>query len=225
MREIVLDTETTGLDPADGHRIIEIGCVELFNHVPTGAEGERRWLIDPERDIPPDASRIHGITAETVKGQPKFAKIVDDVLAFIGDSPLVIHNAEFDIGFMNAELARLERPPLALARTVNTLRMARHKFPGAPASLDALCKRFAIDLTERDKHGALIDAKLTAEVYIHLLGGRQQGLALTGPARRSGPIDAARADIRPPRPHAPSEAELAEHQAFIAKLKNPVWGQ
>jgi len=224
MREVVFDTETTGLDPAEGHRIIEIGCVELINHVPTGTAGERRWLIDPERDIPMEASRVHGITAATVKGQPKFAAIIDEVLAFIADAPLVIHNAEFDIGFMNAELAKIERPLLALSRTVNTLRLARHKFPGAPASLDALCKRFAIDLAEREKHGALIDAKLTAEVYINLLGGRQQGLALAGPARRSGQIDAPR-DVRAPRAHAPSDEELAAHQAFVAKLKNPVWGQ
>lgn len=224
MREVVVDTETTGLDPAEGHRILEIGCVELINHVPTGGAGERRWLIDPERDIPEDASRVHGITAEVVRGQPIFSKIAEDFLRFIGDAPLVIHNADFDIGFLNAELARIGREALALSRAVNTLRMARHKFPGAPASLDALCKRFGIDLDVREKHGALIDAKLTAEVYINLLGGRQQGFALTGPTRRSGPADSAQA-IRPPRPHAPSEAELAEHQAFVAKLKNPVWGQ
>lgn len=224
MREIVLDTETTGLEPQDGHRVLEIGCVELFNHVPTGSAGERRWLIDPERDIPSDASRVHGITAETVRGQPIFAKVVDELFSFIADSPLVIHNADFDIGFLNAELARIGRAALPLSRAVNTLRMARHKFPGAPASLDALCKRFGIDLDGREKHGALIDAKLTAEVYVNLLGGRQQGLALAGPTRRSGPIEAAR-EIHASRPHAPSEAELAAHRAFVAKLKNPVWGQ
>jgi DNA polymerase-3 subunit epsilon len=224
MREVVLDTETTGLDPLEGHRIIEIGCVELQNHMPTGGAGERRWLIDPERDVPDEAARVHGLTTAALRGQPVFAKIVDELLDFVADAPLVIHNAEFDIGFLNAELARLGRPALSLSRTINTLRMARHKFPGAPASLDALCKRFGIDLDVRDKHGALIDARLTAEVYINLLGGRQQGLAFAGPTRRAGPIEQAR-ELRQPRPHAPSEAELAAHQAFVAKLKNPIWSQ
>lgn len=224
MREVVLDTETTGLDPAQGDRIVEIGLVELDNHMPTGPAGERRWLIDPERDVPEEASRVHGITRDMLRGQPIFAKIADDFLNFIGDLPLVIHNADFDIGFINAELERIGRAPLALGRAVNTLRMARHKFPGAPASLDALCKRFDIDLAGRDKHGALIDAKLTAEVYVNLLGGRQQGLALAGPARRGGPVEATR-DARPLRPHAPDDAEAAAHAAFVASLKNPVWNQ
>mgnify|MGYP003349521716 CR=1 FL=1 len=176
MREIVLDTETTGLDPSAGHRIIEIGCLELASHVPTGKS--LHYLIHPERDIPEDATRIHGITLEQLEGAPVFADIADALLDFIGDAPLVIHNAEFDLRFLNAELARLERPPLAPDRGIDTVSMARRRFPGARVSLDELCRRFNIDLSGRAKHGALIDAELLAHVYLELLGGRQSKLEL-----------------------------------------------
>jgi DNA polymerase-3 subunit epsilon len=172
MREIVLDTETTGLDPASGHRIVEIGCVELYNHVPTGRTLQR--LINPERPMPEAAFLVHGHSDEVLAKQPVFAKVVDELLEFIGDAPLVIHNAAFDMGFLNAELALLKREAIPDARAIDTVSMARRKFPGAPASLDALCKRFSIDLSARDKHGALLDAQLLAEVYLAMTAG--QGL-------------------------------------------------
>jgi DNA polymerase-3 subunit epsilon len=177
MREVVLDTETTGLDPAEGHRIIEIGCLELEGHVPTG----RSWrsYLHPERDIPEEAIRIHGLSLEILGAAPVFAAIADDLLAFLGDAPLVIHNAEFDLKFLNAELARLERAPIALGRAVDTVAIAKRRFPGARYSLDELCKRFAIDLSVRAKHGALIDAELLAQVYLELIGGRQVRLELS----------------------------------------------
>lgn len=177
MREVVLDTETTGLDPAEGHRIIEIGCLELEGHVPTG----RSWrsYLHPERDIPEEAIRIHGLSLEILGAAPVFAAIADDLLAFLGDAPLVIHNAEFDLKFLNAELARLERAPIPLGRAVDTVAIAKRRFPGARYSLDELCKRFAIDLSVRAKHGALIDAELLAQVYLELIGGRQVRLELS----------------------------------------------
>ncbi|HTZ37330.1 MAG TPA: DNA polymerase III subunit epsilon, partial [Stellaceae bacterium] len=173
MREVVVDTETTGLDPTLGHRIVEIAALELFHHMPTG----RRFhcYVNPERDMPEDAFAVHGLSAEFLAGHPSFAAVADEFLAFVDGAPLVIHNAEFDIAFLNAELALLGRPPLA-ASFVDTLGMARRRFPGSPASLDALCRRFAIDLTARDRHGAEIDCSLLAAVYIELLGGRQPGL-------------------------------------------------
>ena len=177
MREVVLDTETTGLDPAEGHRIIEIGCLELEGHVPTG----RSWrsYLHPERDIPEEAIRIHGLSLEILGAAPVFAAIADDLLAFLGDAALVIHNAEFDLKFLNAELARLERAPIPLGRAVDTVAIAKRRFPGARYSLDELCKRFAIDLSVRAKHGALIDAELLAQVYLELIGGRQVRLELS----------------------------------------------
>ena len=176
MREIVLDTETTGLDPNTGHRIIEIGCVELINHLPTGREWTQ--FLNPERPLDPAATAVHGITDAMLAGKPVFAEIVEDFLTFLGDAPLVIHNASFDIGFLNAELKRVGFATLPLKRALDTVAMARQKFPGSPASLDALCKRFGIDLATREKHGALIDARLLAEVYLELLGGRQATLTL-----------------------------------------------
>lgn len=225
MREIVLDTETTGLDPNGGHRIVEIGCVELINHLPTGQTFH--VYINPERDIPEDALRVHGITAEFLADKPRFAEVAGDFLAFIGDDPLIIHNAAFDIGFLNAELRRLNHAGLALERAVDTVQVARKRFPGAQASLDALCRRLEIDLSGRDLHGALLDCRLLAEVYLELRGGRQpdlelareraQGIAVTVPVteRRR----------REPRPHAPSEAELAAHARMLARLKEPIWLQ
>jgi len=222
MREVVIDTETTGLDPQDGHRIVEIACLELVHHVPTGRRFHR--YVNPERDMPTDAMAVHGLEAGFLAGQTPFAAIADELLEFIGGDRLVIHNAEFDLAFINAELSRLGRGPLACP-FVDTLAVARRRFPGAPASLDALCRRFAIDLTAREHHGAEIDCGLLADVYIELLGGRQPGLDFAGGdvgividllAAPAGPP-------RPPRPHAPSAAELVAHQAMLAVIKTPLW--
>ncbi|MDF3034679.1 MAG: polymerase epsilon subunit, partial [Alphaproteobacteria bacterium] len=171
MREIVLDTETTGLDPAEGHRVIEIGCVELINYLPTGRV--YHTYINPERDVPLEASAISGLKTDFLKPFPVFSKIVDDFLSFLGDDKLVIHNASFDLKFLNAELERLGHPLFLPHRATDTLKIARTKFPGSPASLDALCRRFQIDLTSRTKHGALVDSELLAKVYLELIGGRQ----------------------------------------------------
>lgn len=220
MREVVVDTETTGLDPLSGHRIVEIGCVELINHVPTYQTFQT--YLDPEREMPPEAAEISGLTTEFLRGQPRFAEKAESFLAFLGDSPLVIHNAAFDLAFLNAELGRLSMPALPPERAIDTLGLARRKFPGAPASLDALCKRFSIDTAERIKHGALIDARLTAEVYLELIGGRQASLSLGAIAD-----DLVATLIRPvknarlrPRPLASllSEVERLAHEAFIAEL-------
>src|SRR5262249_38669620 len=171
IREIVLDTETTGLDPDAGHRIVEIACVELVNHVPTGRTFQR--YLNPERDMPTDAQAVHGLTTEFLADQPLFSTVAEEFLEFIGDSRLVIHNAEFDLKFVNAELAKLGRTKLQAQRAVDTVQLARRKFPGAPASLDALCGRFGVDNSSRTLHGALLDAQLLSEVYLELVGGRQ----------------------------------------------------
>jgi len=220
MREIVLDTETTGLDPADGHRIVEIACIELFNHLPTGKLFHR--YVNPEREMPSGAEAIHGLGDDFLKTHPPFAAHVDELLAFIGDTPLVIHNAEFDLAFLNAELKRLDRPALALA-VVDTLRLARQRFPGTPASLDALCRRFAIDLTARDKHGAKLDGELLAAVYLELIGGRQSSLDLATLAAAAGERPAADRPARVPRVFSPSSEELAQHTALLDRLKSPLW--
>jgi len=223
MREIVLDTETTGLSPAEGHRIVEIGCIELRNHVPTGQTFHCH--VNPEMAMPSAAFEVHGLSDQFLADKPKFAAVADAFLDFIADSPLVIHNAAFDMAFVNAELARLKRTPVPDSRAIDTVALARRKFPGAPASLDALCRRFGIDNTQRTVHGALLDAGLLAEVYLELLGGRQPGLGLAAAAAAAaGPVvnDSARA-VRPPRPHAPTDDELAAHAAFVAKLSDPVW--
>jgi len=223
MREVVIDTETTGLDPHSGHRICEIACLELAHHVPTGRKLHR--YVNPERDMPADALAVHGLSVEFLAAHPSFAAIADEVIAFIGGDRVVIHNAEFDLAFINAELSRLGRGPL-VCPFVDTLAVARRRFPGAPASLDALCRRFAIDLTIREKHGADIDCGLLAEVYIELLGGRQPGLdfALSSAAvaEITGAMPEARPP-RPPRPHAPSLEELAAHQAMLAAITQPLW--
>lgn len=223
MREIVLDTETTGLDPAAGHRIVEIGCVELINHLPTGRHFHR--YVNPERDMPTEAFAVHGLSAEFLAGHPVFAEVVGDFLEFIGDAPLVIHNAEFDMGFVNAEIGRLGFPPLPRQRAVDTVAIARRRFPGAQANLDALCRRFEIDNSSRTKHGALLDAELLAEVYLELIGGRQPGLELAAVRAAIASPAAIVREPRPARPHAPSPDELEAHQAFVAKLKNPLWPQ
>jgi DNA polymerase-3 subunit epsilon len=220
MREIVLDTETTGLDPADGHRIVEIGCVELFNHVPTGRDFHR--YVNPERAMDADAFAVHGITDEMLADKPRFAEIVDELLAFLGDGRLVIHNAEFDLRFLNHELKLTGRPPLGCSHE-DTLVIARRRFPGAPASLDALCRRFAIDLSEREKHGALLDCRLLAAVYLELVGGRQPTLDVVVDLAAAGSTLVVSRPHRPARPHEPNVDERAAHEAMLQQLKQPIW--
>jgi len=176
MREIVLDTETTGLDPEEGHRIVEIGAVELLNHVPTGRSFHE--YLNPRRDMPAEAFALHGLSAEFLADKPPFEAVADALLDFLGTARLVIHNAAFDMGFLNAELRRAARPGLPDSQALDTLAMARRRFPGAPGGLDALCRRFGIDNSRRTKHGALLDAEILAEVYLELIGGRQPGLGL-----------------------------------------------
>lgn len=225
MRELVLDTETTGIDPKQGHRVIEIGAIELVNHVPTGEK--YHVYINPEREVEQGAFEVHGLSTEFLADFPNFAGIVDEFLEFVGDATFVIHNAKFDMAFLNAELTRLGHPPMPMERAIDTLAMARRKFPGAQASLDALCRRFEINNTHRDLHGALIDADLLASVYLELIGGRQPGLEL---AREERSGESAAPEIRtsvarPPRAHAPSAEELAAHAALLEKLKDPIWNR
>lgn len=223
MREIILDTETTGLDPASGHRIVEIGCVEAHHHIPTGET--YHVYVNPERDMPEEAFNVHGLSEEFLSEKPVFAEIVGDFLEFIGDAQLVIHNADFDMKFLNAELKRTGFPPLGRDRATDTVAMARRKLPGAQASLDALCRRFEIDLSRREKHGALLDAELLAEVYLQLQGGRQPGLELAGAKPQEtavGPAPVQR-QARPARAHAPSPEELAAHAQLVESLNDPVW--
>jgi DNA polymerase-3 subunit epsilon len=221
MREIVLDTETTGFDPLSGHRIVEIGCVELLNHLPTG--GTFHKYLNPERDMPEEAFKVHGLSAEFLVNQPLFAAVADEFLEFIGTDPLIIHNAEFDMKFINAELVRLGRATLPMSRSIDTVAMARKRFPGAQANLDALCRRFEIDNTHRTRHGALLDSELLAEVYLQLIGGRQPTMDLM--VAKGGPQATGRLErpTRSPRPHTATEAEEAAHAAFLGKLKNAVW--
>ena len=222
MREVVIDTETTGLDPAQGHRVVEVGCLELVNGVPSGRSFQA--YVNPERDVPAEAHAVHGLSAEFLADHPTFAGIAGGLLDFLGDAPLVAHNAEFDLGFLNAELALVGLAPLAPERAVDTVGLARRRFPGAPASLDALCRRFGIDLGGRALHGALKDAELLARVYLELIGGRQPDLALAtiaGAKAVAGPRTDAPA--RPPRPHAPTPEEEAAHARFIDRLTRPVW--
>ena len=226
MREIVLDTETTGLDPAQGHRLVELGCIELLNGIPTGATFHA--YINPERDMPAEAFAVHGLSAEFLKGHRRFIDVVDDFLAFIGDAPLVIHNAGFDHAFLCAELKRVERELIARERLIDTLLLARRKHPAGPNRLDDLCARYGIDNSRRTKHGALLDAEILAEVYVELIGARQAqlGLAESGERGPSGPDDAIVVRTRP-QPLAPrlSEAELAAHRDFVAGLgENALWG-
>ena len=219
MREIVLDTETTGFDPLNGDRLVEIGCVELFNHVATGRTYHQ--YINPERDMPEAAFRVHGLSTEFLSSKPVMAEIASDFLDFIGNDQLVIHNAPFDMGFLNAELKRLGMPALKNP-VLDTVVLARKRFPGAAASLDALCRRFEIDNSNRTLHGALLDAQLLAEVYLELLGGRQPDLVLaTAVQNGSGPIARTVRPRREPRPHAPSSEELVAHEAFLKSFKTP----
>ncbi len=223
MRQIVLDTETTGLDPGDGHRVVEIACVELINRVPSGRHYQT--YVNPERDMPDEAFRVHGLSTEFLSDQPVFGEVVEAFLEFLGDAELVIHNAEFDLKFLDAETALLGRPGFDKFKVVDTVDLARRKFPGAPASLDALCRRFGVDNSERQIHGALLDAQLLSEVYLELMGGREPGLGLAGDGSRQEQQVTAARTTRPPRPHGVSAAERAAHKAFVAGLKDPIWNK
>lgn len=231
MREIVFDTETTGLDPKTGDRMVEIGCVEMVNLVPTGKTYHA--YFNPERDMPAGAEAVHGLSAAFLSDKPLFSDTAEELLAFIGDSPLVAHNAGFDFGFLNAELGICGRDAVCTSRMVDTVALARKRHPGAKLSLDALCSRYGIDRSHRVKHGALLDAELLAQVYVELKGGRQIGLELAAEieaqqgSRVKEPVAVRRAPDRPrrkPRPHSASAAELARHRDFMAGIENPLWG-
>jgi DNA polymerase-3 subunit epsilon len=219
MRELVIDTETTGLDPNDGHRIVEVAVIELMNHLPTGRFFHR--YCNPDRDMPEGAFAVHGLSREFLAKHPVFGAHANEMLEFLAQDPIVIHNAEFDLGFLNMELKRVGLRPLA-SPVVDTLSMARQRFPGQSASLDALCRRFAIDLAVRDKHGARIDGELLAAVYLELIGGRQPVFDLAASVAAKA-VAAVKRILRPARPHAPSEDELAAHAGFLAKIKTPLW--
>ena len=227
MREIVFDTETTGLDPASGDRMVEIGCIEVYNRVETGRHFHA--YFNPDRAMPSDAEAVHGLTATFLADKPRFAERVEELLDFLEDSPLVAHNAGFDFGFLNFELTRCGKAAVSLGRMVDTLALARSKHPGAKHSLDALCMRFGIDRSQRVKHGALLDAQLLAQVYVELTGGRQIGLGLVAEAGAVAVSSAARPVIvreqRPARPHQAALEELERHRAFIARLVNPLWAR
>ena len=229
MRQIVLDTETTGLDPASGDRVIEVAAIELYNFMPTGQKFH--VLVDPERDIPEEATRVHGFTAEMLRGKPIFAGIAHELVAFLRDSEIIAHNAPFDFGFLDAELVRAGHPKLDRARMVDSLEIAKRRYPGMPNSLDALCRRLGVDNSMRSSHNALLDVTLLAEVFLQLMGGKQPGLDLAAtPTRRSGPsldaLAAAEPVARTPRPIVPTEAELEAHGAFVAKMvKEALWLQ
>ena len=223
MREIVFDTETTGLDPLQGHRLVELGCIELINRIPSGQTFHR--YLNPERDVPAEASNIHGLTTDFLKDKPRFVDIVDDFIAFIGEDPLIAHNASFDYGFICAELERVTRPAPARERLIDTIALARRRHTTGPYSLDALCQRYGIDNSRRTKHGALLDAELLAEVYLELIGGRQATLILTETASVNGAARQGAATQRPsPLPARLTDAELVAHAAFIATLGgNALW--
>jgi DNA polymerase-3 subunit epsilon len=233
MREIVFDTETTGLDPTTGDRMVEIGCVEMVGRVPTGATFHA--FFNPERSMPAEAEAVHGLSSAFLSTKPLFAQSVDELLEFLGDAPLVAHNAGFDFGFLNAELERIGRAPISLDRMIDTVAIARRKHPGAKNSLDALCTRYGIDRSHRVKHGALLDAELLAQVYIELTGGRQIGLELaseTVPIPVDTPLasndttaSVAKRPRRAPRPHSASVEELARHAEFISGLGNAIWSR
>lgn len=224
MREIVFDTETTGLDPRSGDRLVEIGCIELINRVPTGETFH--CYFNPERDMPAEAEKVHGLSAAFLADKPKFVERAGALIDFIGDAPLVAHNAGFDFAFLNAELEICAMEAVDRARMVDTVAIARRKHPGAKLSLDALCTRYGIDRSHRTKHGALLDAELLAQLYVELMGGRQIGLELAADAAvaivREAEISVTRT-YRAARPHAASEAELARHAEFVAGLSEPLW--
>ncbi|MBD2843202.1 DNA polymerase III subunit epsilon [Erythrobacter rubeus] len=233
MREIIFDTETTGLDPKTGDRMVEIGCVEMIGRVETG--NTYHAYYNPERDMPAAAEAVHGLSSAFLATKPLFAEIADELLEFIGDAPLVAHNAGFDFGFLNSELVMIEREPISMDRMIDTVAIARKRHPGAKLSLDALCTRYGIDRSHRVKHGALLDAELLAQVYVELNGGRQIGLELatdTGPQagqraetpadRAAKPSTSAR-PYREPRPHHASAEEIARHKEFIAGIDKAIW--
>jgi DNA polymerase III subunit epsilon len=230
MREIVFDTETTGLSPIAGDRVVEIGCVELWNRVETGRTFHA--YFNPERSMPSGAEAVHGLTDAFLADKPRFQDRAEDLIEFLGDCPLVAHNASFDFGFLNHELNNCGRPLICLTRMVDTLQIARSKHPGAKHSLDALCTRFGVDRSLRIKHGALIDAQLLAQCYVELTGGRQIGLTLTDIVAEQidEAAEAAAADpativveVRPSRPHAPTDEELQAHGHFLSTLVDPIW--
>ena len=232
MREIVFDTETTGLDPKTGDRMVEIGCIELINRVPSGESFHA--YFNPERDMPAAAEAVHGLSASFLSDKPLFAELAEDLLDFLGDAPLVAHNASFDFGFLNAELERIEMAAIDMERMIDTVALARKRHPGAKLSLDALCTRYGIDRSHRVKHGALLDAELLAQVYVELTGGRQIGMELAAEVatidlRQDGSKETilARAggNRREPRPHSASEEELIRHRAFIETIKTPLWSK
>jgi len=224
MREIVFDTETTGMDPAEGDKLVEIGCVELENHMPTGRTYHQ--YINPERDVPAEAAAVHGLTEEKLKDKPTFGEVVGDFMDFIGkDAKLIAHNASFDVKFINAEIATYGYPKLDNKRVIDTLVMAREKFPGSPANLDALCRRFHIDNTSRTLHGALLDSELLAEVYLELLGGRQRGLDMGGDKKAATKKSAVKVErkFRDSRDFKISDEELSAHNNMLGDIKNSIW--
>lgn len=232
MREIVLDTETTGLDPKSGHRVVEIGCVELFSHMPTGRT--YHVYINPKRDMPLGAFEVHGLSEEFLRGHPVFRDHAQGFLDFIQEDTLIIHNAAFDMKFLNAELQGVGLAPLSFGRVKDTLKMARMKFPGSPASLDALCRRFGVDNSSRDKHGALLDSELLAGVYLELIGGRQPGLSLgdqkdTSEGSSRGGRAVGEPLVRKARARRSSQdlspQEKEAHEIMLEKLKDPIWNQ
>ncbi len=232
MREIVFDTETTGLDPKTGDRMVEIGCVEMIGRVATGATYHAYY--NPERDMPQAAEAVHGLSISFLETKPLFRDSAQELLEFLGDAPLVAHNAGFDFGFLNSELELIGLAPIAMDRMVDTVALARKRHPGAKLSLDALCTRYGIDRSHRVKHGALLDAELLAQVYVELTGGRQIGLELaadnpvTDRPVTAESVSASSQSKRPrrePRPHAPSEQELARHKEFIGSIDSPIWAR
>ncbi|MCC6940689.1 DNA polymerase III subunit epsilon [Novosphingobium sp.] len=229
MREIVFDTETTGLDPRSGDRLVEIGCIEMINRVPSGAV--YHCYFNPERDMPAEAEAVHGLSIAFLSDKPRFAEKAGEFLEFIQDSPLVAHNAGFDFGFMNTELELCGLEPVSRDRMIDTVAIARRKHPGAKLSLDALCSRYGIDRSHRTKHGALLDAELLAQLYVELQGGRQIGLELAAEARMMteqsviGISSSVSRTFRSPRPHTASEEELARHADFMAGFSEPIWSR
>lgn len=226
MREIAFDTETTGLSPHDGHRLVEIGCVELVNRVETGVTWHR--YLNPDRSMPSEAEAVHGLSLIFLSDKQRFHEVAVDFLEFVGDSPLIAHNAHFDFGFVNAELAACGHDPICLSRMIDTLQMARIRHPGAKHSLDALCSRYGVDRSQRVKHGALLDAQLLSQVYVELSGGRQIGLslaevALVGEQPSFAAMPRLARSVRPARAHAASDAELRAHAAFLSTVVEPLW--
>jgi DNA polymerase-3 subunit epsilon len=225
MREIIFDTETTGLNPAGGDRMVEIGCIELINRVETGRTFHA--YFNPERPMPSEAEAVHGLSEIFLSDKPRFSDKVEELLEFIGDAPLIAHNASFDFGFLNHELQRCARDPVCMSRMIDTLLLARTRHPGAKHSLDALCARFGVDRSQRVKHGALLDAQLLCQIYVELTGGRQIGLSLSHASLATDEEVATSIRmervVRPPRPHAPSEEERTRHRSFIARLTSPLW--